>query len=78
MAVVRHGVWQGWHHIEVDEGADRVVVTAYVGTLNAIADRQARGESLLFVMKGVLRPVHIPLSEPLGGRLLQDGAKAGA
>lgn len=69
-----HGVWQGWHRIEVAEHPDKVVVTAYVGTLAAIAHRQARGEDLCFVMKGVLRLVRIPLSEPLGDRLLHDGA----
>lgn len=74
IAVVSHGVWQGLHHVEAHESDDEVVVTAYVGTLRNIADRQANGEELTFVMKGVLRPIRITLAAPLGGRALRDGA----
>ena len=75
VAHVMHGVWQRWHHIEVEEGDDEVVVTAYVGTLPDIADRQAQGESITFVLKGVVHPVALRLSTPLGTRQLRDGAK---
>ena len=74
VAVVSHGVWEGVHHIEVREGDDGVVVTAYVGTLRTIAERQARGEVMTFVMKAVLRPFRVELTTPLGDRLLRDGA----
>lgn len=38
-----HGVWQGVHHVEVCETDEEVTVTAYVGTLRALAERMAGG-----------------------------------
>ena len=74
VAVVSHGVWEGVHHVEAREGDDEVVVTAYVGTLRDIAERQARGEAMNFVMTSVLRPFRVELTTPLGDRSLRDGA----
>jgi hypothetical protein len=76
VAHVMHGVWQGVHHVEVCETEEEVTVTAHVGTLPAVAERQAGGEELLFVMKGVIRIFRIELSASLGTRRLCDGAAA--
>jgi hypothetical protein len=74
IAVVSHGVWEGVHHVQAGESADEVVVTAYVGTLRAIAEQHAGGEVLTFVMKAALRAFRIELTTPLGDRVLRDGA----
>lgn len=74
VAVVSHGVWEGVHHLDARESDQEVVVTAYVGTLRAIAERQAAGEVMNFVMKSVLRPFRVGLTAPLGDRALRDGA----
>jgi hypothetical protein len=73
-AVVSHGVWEGVHHVEARESEGDVVVTAYVGTLRAIAERQARGEVMNLVMKAMLRSFRVELAAPLGDRSLRDGA----
>ncbi len=73
-AVVSHGVWEGVHHVEARESEGEVVVTAYVGTLRAIVDRQALGKVMNFVMKAVLRSFRVELATPLGNRSLRDGA----
>jgi hypothetical protein len=74
VATVSHGVWEGVHHVEAHESDHEVVVTAYLGMLRAIAERQAAGEVMTFVMKSVLRPFRIELTTPLGDRRLRDGA----
>jgi hypothetical protein len=74
VAVVSHGVWEGVHHLEARENEHEVVLTAYVGTLRAIAERQAGGEVMNFVMKSVLRPFRLELTAPFGDRTLRDGA----
>jgi hypothetical protein len=56
----------------VQEGDNEVVVTAYIGTLPAIADRQESGEPLSSMMKPVVRPGSHPL-----GRSTRSASSAG-
>lgn len=74
VAHVAHGVWQGWHRIEVDEREDEVLITAYIGTLPEIAERQEGGEQMYFILRGEVHPVRIELTAPLAARRLRDGA----
>ena len=62
----------------MQEGDNEVVVTAYIGTLPAIADRQESGEPLSSMMKPVVHPVAIRLGAPLGACQVRDGAHINA
>lgn len=64
-----HGSIERVHHLDVVEGHAEVVVTAWVGTLAAVANK-----TVIATMKKRLWFREVELSAPLGGRRLRDGA----
>jgi hypothetical protein len=68
------GTFEEVHHIEIRESVTHVIVTAFVGIAPEAAQRRGEGRAPVYTMQRLHWTREFPLSAPLGGRTILDGA----